>query len=301
MGFRSVFIQSPAQLSLRQGQLVIQTDLPRTLPLEDLDCLLLESTRSTVTVAALAACADAGVTVLVCNAQHIPCAVLTAWNAHSRQYAVLKDQLSLSLPAKKRLWQQLVQAKIANQAACLVACGKQQAAETLQAKVQAVLSGDSSHQEGAAAALHFTALFGPDFTRAEDCVTNAALNYGYAILRGQLARLLAGHGFTPALGLNHCSELNAFNLADDLIEPYRPLVDLFVATQIDPELSSNLSPALKAQLLQLLHREVWLEDKRQSVANAMEHTVQSLRRACQQRGATLQLPRLADLTLHQYE
>ncbi len=299
MGYRSVFVRSPARISLKQGQLHIETDLARTLPPEDMDVLLLEDPRSTVTAAALTACAEAGVTVLFCNGQHMPCAVLTPWNSHSRQYAVLKDQLSLTLPTKKRLWQQLVQAKLANQAACLHLCEKHQAADQIEARGKLVQSGDATHQEAPAAALHFTALFGADFTWADSSLANAALNYGYAIFRGHLARLLAGYGFAPALGLNHCSELNAFNLADDLIEPYRPLVDLFVATQVDPALPPVLPPALKQQLLGLLHTQVLVGDARHSASHAMELTVQSLRRACSEK-MPLQLPRLTGLQPHTY-
>ena len=301
MGYRSIFVQSAARVSVRRAQLVILTDAERQLPLEDVDCLLLEDPRSTVTAAALAACAEAGVTVFICDTRHMPCGVFAPWNSHSRQYAVMKDQLALTLPAKKRLWQQLVRRKIENQARCLQYCRIPDAAAELQNRAAVVQSGDATHQESAAAARYFPALFGPGFTRGNDCTVNAGLNYGYAILRGHLARLLAGYGFLPAIGLNHSSELNAFNLADDLIEPYRPLVDLFVATQIDPEAATELSPALKHRLLETLHIEVLVDGKRQTAAHAMELTVQSLRRACCERSAVLQLPELTGTELHRYE
>ncbi len=299
MGWRSVFVQSPARLSVRQGQLCIETDAVRCLPPEDLDAVVLEDARSTVTAAALTTCAAAGVTVYLCDARHTPCSIVIPWNTHSRQYAVLKEQINLSLPAQKRLWQQLVQAKLRNQAACLTLCGRQEAAAQLRSRADAVLSGDSSRQEAPGAALHFTALFGPDFSRGEDCLANAALNYGYAILRRQLARLLAGYGFAPALGLHHCSEVNPFNLADDLIEPYRPLVDLLVATQVDPALPPALPAALKQQLVSLLHTDVLLDGLHQSAGHAMELTVQSLRRACSEK-TPLQLPVLTGLEPHRY-
>lgn len=143
--------------------------------------------------------------------------------ATAGQLTVAHAQQTLTLPAKKRLWQQLVIAKIENQAECLALCGKTQEAAFLHSRARAVTSGDKDNLEASAAAFYFPALFGTGFTRSADDGRNAALNYGYAILRGYAARCAAVYGLLPWEGLHHCSQLNQYNLADDLMEPFRRL------------------------------------------------------------------------------
>ena len=299
MAFRSIMIESPAQLSLRDEQLVIRTDREHTVPMEDISALLLENRRSTITTAALARLGQCGCAVFLCDEKHIPCAVLTPFQQHSRALTVLRNQMEATEPLKKRLWQSVVKAKISNQALCLRLAGKESEAQALFSLADRVRSGDSENAEATAAQLYFPALFGEGFTRGEENGYNAALNYGYAILRGCTARTLAVYGFLPSMGIHHRSALNAFNLADDLMEPFRPLVDLLVHSFTDQE--EELTPERKRALFNCLNLEMLSGGQRHSVSYAIDREIQSLRRAMEEKQPVLTLPALTELKQHSYE
>ncbi|MEF9866382.1 MAG: type II CRISPR-associated endonuclease Cas1 [Oscillospiraceae bacterium] len=300
MPYRNLIIENPAEITVKNRQLIVSADIRHSVPIEDICSILLESTRSSVSTAALSALCDNGACVFVCDAKHTPCGVLMPYCAHSRQTAVLQKQMSLSLPRKKRLWQQIVKSKIKNQAECLSLCGKEKQAIALRKMAADVQSGDAGHIEGAAAALYFRALFGADFIRRQDDVQNAALNYGYAILRGFIARQLAAYGFTPCLGIYHCSELNAYNLADDFIEPFRPVIDLFVACNIGAE-EKELCPQLKHSLYNLLNVDIAMNNGHYSVSYAIEKCVQSYSACISSEQEILQMPQLLEAKQHCYE
>lgn len=296
MAYRNVMITTPCRISCKQGQLLVQGDVSASFPIEDLLSVLIESRQCTITTAALAALAGEGVTVFACDEKHIPCAVTLPFARHSRQLAVTRQQLGWTAAGKNRWWQQIVQAKIRNQAECLALCGRCETAALLRKRSDAVRRGDSENREATAAALYFPALLGDGFTRsAETDARNAALNYGYAILRGCMARCLAVYGFTPWMGLHHESTLNAWNLADDMMEPYRPVVDLFVAAQVGPD--APLDTRLKSCLFNLLNMDIRSGGQRHSVAYAMERQTQSLRSDAK----ALVLPELMPLQPHSYE
>lgn len=296
MAYRNVMITTPCRISYKQGQLLVQGDVSASFPIEDLLSVLIESRQCTITTAALAALAGEGVTVFTCDEKHIPCVVTLPFARHSRQLEVTRQQLGWTTAGKNRWWQQIVQAKIRNQAECLALCGRCETAALLRKRSDAVRRGDSENREATAAALYFPALFGDGFTRsAEADARNAALNYGYAILRGCMARCLAVYGFIPWMGLHHESTLNAWNLADDMMEPYRPVVDLFVAAQVGPD--APLDTRLKSCLFNLLNRDIRSGGQRHSVAYAMERQTQSLRSDAK----TLVLPELMPLQPHSYE
>ena len=202
-------------------------------------------------------------------------------------------------PAKKRLWQSIVKAKILNQAICLYLTGHTSQAEALRAMAERVRSGDSENVEAAAAQFYFPVLFGEGFTRGEDNGVNAGLNYGYAVLRGCIARYLAVYGFLPSLGLHHRSTLNAFNLADDLIEPFRPVVDLLTARSITED--EELSSPQKRLLFNCLNLDILSGKQHHSVSYAIERLVQSLSRSAERPEAGLLLPTLLETEQHRYE
>ena len=299
MEFRSVFIANPAQVSVRREQLVIQQAREVTIPLEDIDSLLVESQAVVISSAALQKLARWGVTVYFCDEKHLPAALLLPVNRHSRQLKLLKAQIAMSKPMQKRLWQAVVKNKIQNQAKCLELLGRP-GAQDLRELARPVRPGDPDNREAPAAAWYFPALFGPSFTRGTDCLTNAALNYGYAILRGAVARNLSIHGLEPCLGIFHHSELNQFNLADDLMEPYRPLVDLYVASNRRND-GEGLTPPLKQQLFYLTNYVVQQNGKRYRMISAVGRMVESFARVAVQESKGLELPELRPLESYQYE
>lgn len=299
MGYRNLFLLNPARVSVKNEQLVVEGKECRTVPLEDIECIVADSLQTTFTAYALSKCAECRVTVFFSNEAHLPSGVLLPFCSHSRHLSVLERQLALSRPAAKRLWAQIVTAKIQNQAEVLklLECP---AWEELSAISRKVKSGDSEHQEAVAAALYFRALFGPDFVRNDGTVLNAFLNYGYAIFRSTVAKQLCAYGFEPSLGLFHHSQLNSFNLADDVMEPYRPVVDLYTAQNASDDLA-EFTGKDKAALLDLLNMDVEMGGSRYAVSYAVEKTVQSLSSALSGEQETLLLPELLPLSRHRYE
>ena len=287
-----------AHVSLRQGQLCVSGDPPRSLPIEDLDTLTLEDGGITITEQCLCRLAESGVAVLVCNGKHQPTGVLLPFAAHSRRLSRICLQISQPRPRIKRLWQQIVRQKIRNQGKCLLLSGVEDSVSVL---ADAVRSGDSGNVEGTAAARYFRALFGETFTRHGCDFWNGFLDYGYAILRAAIARTIAAYGLEPCLGLFHRSEQNAWNLADDLIEPFRPVVDLLAAEYREEEEDAPLTKEQRERLVALLRVDVLLAGERHLVGYAVEKVVQSLLRCFEGETDTLLLPELLPLAAHRYE
>lgn len=199
------------------------------------------------------------------------------------------------------MWQDIVAAKIKNQAKCLELCGVDiEYCSKVSNLGRAVRSGDPENVEGQAAALYFKFLFGAGFARAQDTETNAALNYGYAIVRGYIARTIANYGYEPCIGIHHHSELNNYNFADDLIEPFRPLVDLFVFQNL---LGERFSANEKRELCNILNYEMISGGERHSMAYSIERLVQSVGRcfADESKCEKLLLPEINRLARHEYE
>ena len=296
MGYRSIIVSSAVKITAKDGRLVITGESDGNVPIEDIRTLLIENRLSIISIHALAELSENGVCVYICDEKHMPCAVLQPFGRYSRQEKRLHQQMEQSKPNIKRLWQDIVVAKIRNQARCLKLCG---IAKTPLAKLaKTVISGDEKNVEAHAAAVYFKTLFGDDFVRGEDNGINAALNYGYAIVRGYIARTLANCGFEPCIGLHHSSELNNFNLADDIIEPFRPLVDMFVFQNVGKE---EFNVTTKREICNILNYELLSGEELHSAAYAVERLVHSLERCFEDKSESLVLPVLCELKRHEYE
>ncbi len=226
---RSLFFANPAHLSFSQGQLKVERkDYPlSSVPLEDVQYIILEHPHISCSTYLLQELAQRNICTIVCNAQYHPVGMMMSLDANQVQSERFRAQLSASEPLKKNLWMQTVKAKIRNQAALLKKIG---ANETpLLTRARKVRSGDPENEEGRAAAMYWPQLFGQAFRRERyGDSPNELLNYGYAILRAAVARALAGSGLHPTLGIYHRNKYNAYCLADDIMEPYRPFVDSLV-------------------------------------------------------------------------
>ncbi len=206
--------------------IVAQDEGETRLALEDLAWLIIDTPQATVTTALLSACLSAGIAIIVVDSRHMPNGMLLPFHTHHRQASVARLQLATGAGLRGRLWQSIVRGKIINQAAVLKASGADPAA--LHAMAGRVQPADPDNVEARAARHYWGALFS-DFVREDEAdVRNAMLNYGYAVMRGAIARALVAAGLLPCIGIHHASQLNAFNLADDLIEPFRPFVDTAV-------------------------------------------------------------------------
>lgn len=303
MTWRSIIISKPARLSLQQKHILIEQTESIPVPLEDIAVIVIEAREVVLTAPLLSALAQYGITLLTCDEQFLPCGQWLPFAQYHRCLKILKIQMNLTLPQKKQLWQQIVKQKIRNQAWLLDYSGHELAAKRLEALASSVKSGDKTFHESQASALYFPLLFGKEFTRGQENAVNASLNYGYSIVRSAIARALVQYGFLPALGLQHCSELNAFNLADDFIEPYRSLVDLFVYEYAaHNKLPENLDTTWKSRLVSLLHHQIVLEGKTYSLLAAIDRMVQSFQAAIiMHDSALLKLPELLPLKVQGYE
>ena len=300
MGWRAVFIGNPSRLRIDSERLIIEQEEEVTFPLEDLCALVLESPAVILSSALLARLAAHDILLLICDEKHLPCAVMLPSAGHSRLPKMQRMQLSLGLPFRKRCWQAIVRQKIANQAECLRLL-ERPGADLLLSMLPAVASGDSGNVESRAARHYFPAVFGDGFTRGDDeHLINAALNYGYAIMRGVVARAFAAHGLILSQGIHHHSELNPFNLADDFLEPLRPAVDLFVETMMPGE--ENFDRYHRMALAALLGCDMLIDEKRQPILRAVEGMASSFVRAGEQNDyRCLHLPVLLPIQPHRYE
>lgn len=284
-------IQNPTKLSLSKGQVLLRNDQgDHTLPVEDIAAILLESPEITLTSALLAQCMEQGVAVVTCGATHTPNGALLPFLPHSRQSKVARVQMSWSEPLRKRLWQRIVQAKITNQALCLSACRDKEAATRLFALVRQVQSGDPGNIEAQAAREYWSLLFGKDFVRHGKDSINAALNYGYAVIRAFVARSQVAYGLLPTFGIHHESELNAFNLTDDVMEVFRPLADRLVfQMHTEGELSDDgvLSKENRQKLANLGASSCFIDTQQHNLINACDRMAAGLVGAIEHQSVTL--------------
>ncbi len=293
MAFRTVVIGNDARIRVHSRQLLVEQDETLAIPAEDIAVLVLEHPRIRVSCASLSLLTSQGVAVVTCDDEHMPTGILLPYCQHSRQLSAVRKQLAASKPLKKRLWQRIVRSKIENQALCLEDLERDGASRLREYK-SAVTSGDTTHVEAAAARYYFPRLM-PGITRHSGQGPDAALDYGYAIVRAAIARYLVGYGLYPPFGIHHDGQLNAFNLADDLLEPFRPMVDRRVITDgIDASTIEG-----RRELVALLHEPCMLVGQLRTVLTAIDSAAQSVVRALYRKDdAQLLLPVLVDATTH---
>jgi CRISP-associated protein Cas1 len=294
VAWKGVHLTKPARLSLADGQLVVEQDAETRIALEDIGWIIVDDHRITLTAKLLSACMDVGIALIITDERHTPSGMTLPFHCHHRQAAVASTQLAASTPLKKRLWQAIIRSKIENQSSCLAALHRQ-GSDKVAAMVQHVGSGDPDNTEARAARAYWSELF-DDFTRGDDGDRrNKLLNYGYAVVRAGVARALVGAGFMPCVGLHHASDTNGFNLADDLIEPFRPFVDaeVFQITGAEKPVESDLSLADRRTMAGVLLRDARFDGEVMTLLAATEKVAASLIRALECNDSkTLALPRL---------
>jgi CRISPR-associated protein Cas1 len=226
MAWRGLHLTQPARLALADGQILIgRDDGEIRLPLEDIAYMVIDTPQASLSVPLLTACMEAGLAVIITDPKHLPSGVMLPFHRHFRQGGMARLQVDQTEPFRKRLWQAVVRAKIENQGAVLKVLGRADSGP-LAAMARLVGSGDPENVEARAARAYWSRLWS-NFRREDEAdLRNALLNYGYAVLRACVARALVGVGFLPAFGIHHASVTNAFNLADDMLEPFRPFIDL---------------------------------------------------------------------------
>lgn len=291
---RTLYFGNPAYLSAKLAQLEIRLpqvennetlsdyfkeSVVKRIPIEDIGVVVLDHKQITITQGAISALLDNNVAVISCDEHRMPSGLMLPLDGNTTQSERFREQIEASLPLKKQLWQQTIQAKILNQSTVLyrqrgLECGN------MEAWAKQVKSGDSDNLEGRAAAFYWQNLFGhiKGFRRDREGVPpNNLLNYGYAILRAVVARSLVGSGLLPTLGIHHHNRYNAYCLADDIMEPYRPYVDKLVAEIVDSGADiTNLTKEIKGQLLSIPVLDVVINGRRSPLMIGVGMTTASL-------------------------
>lgn len=290
---KTLYFGNPAYLSMRNKQMVvklpevensnaaqiIKKESVRTIPIEDIGVVVLDNKQITVTQGLMAALLDNNTAVVTCDSRRMPAGMLLPLEGNTLHNERFRSQIEASLPLRKQLWQQTVKAKIENQAFCLQKNTPKSHAP-LHVMARDVKSGDPDNYEAQAAVYYWKNIFTdkPDFIRAQEGPTpNNLLNYGYAILRAIIARALVGSGLLPVYGIHHHNRYNAFCLADDIMEPYRPFVDNLVIDVMERmEITEDLTTEIKREMLAIPVIDVMINSKRSPLMVAAAQTTASL-------------------------
>ena len=287
---RKLYFGNPAYLSLKMKQMVVripqkddgdlpsEEDMVRTVPIEDLGVIILDNKQITITQGLIDALLENNCALITCDSRRMPVGLMLPLAGNTIQNERFRSQLDSSLPLRKQLWQQTIEAKIRNQAAVLRYVTGMEHKNMIKWS-DSVRSGDADNMEARAAVYYWKTIFpnDPYFIRdREDEGANALLNYGYAILRAVVARALVGAGMLPTLGIHHHNRYNAYCLADDIMEPYRPYVDKLVVEMLEDGAEDKLNATNKVKLLNIPVIEVKINEKRSPLMIAVSQTVSSL-------------------------
>ena len=288
---------NPYHLSTKLDQLVItskETGEIISRPIEDLGFVILDNQQITFTQHVLQLLAENNVAVVICDPKHHPSSMLMHLDTHHIQAERFRHQIASSEPLRKQLWQQTIKAKIRNQAKVLALAGESNIA--LLNLANKVNSGDTMNIEGQAARIYWKRLFGQNFYRQrEGAPPNPSLNYGYSIVRAAVARAIVGSGLLPTLGIHHHNKYNSFALADDIMEPYRPFVDLLIYQQVHsiPDYH-NITKERKGEFLQLLTADCLFKGSTSPIMIAMEYSTASLAKCFEGNSKKIDYPEIPD-------
>jgi CRISPR-associated protein Cas1 len=279
---KTLYFANPAYLKTRDEQLVIQiineSDDEKSVPIEDIGLLIIDHPQITITQGLLAKCMENNVAVVTCDQTHHPAGILFNMEGNTLQSQVYKYQLEATIPLKKQLWQQTIVAKIENQASLLKSVKEEYT--YIKNLVSKVKSGDTENCEAKAASYYWKRIFPAflEFRRERyGPPPNNLLNYGYAILRAAVSRAIVGSGLLPAIGIHHKNQYNAFCLSDDIMEPYRPYVDLLVYETVSMNGKFlEMTPSMKKKLLSIPTIDVVIDGKKSPLLNAVSRTTASL-------------------------
>tara|TARA_R110002050_G_scaffold94765_2_gene197196 strand:+ start:49451 stop:50335 length:885 start_codon:yes stop_codon:yes gene_type:complete len=289
---KTLLFTNKCSITTSNEQLVIKSEnRNKTIPIEDIGYLVIDHHEIYISIPALNKLINNNCACIVCDKKHLPNGMLLNLNSHHIQQEIFKHQINASIPLKKQLWQQTIIEKINNQGLLLEKItGATNKFEYLSSKV---LSGDTSNMEGVAANFYWKSFFEIDFKRARyGNYPNNFLNYGYAILRAATARSLSGSGLLNTLGIHHKSKYNAFALADDIMEPFRPIVDEIVHHIMQNYDEQELTTEIKSEILSILTRTVYFKDEKSPLMVALQKTASSLQQCYSGKRKKIKYPKL---------
>lgn len=289
---KTLFFTNKCSITTSNEQLVITSETKsRTIPIEDIGYVIIDHNETYISMPALNKLINNNCACIICDEKHLPNGMLLNLNSHHIQQEIFRYQIEASMPLKKQLWQQTVVEKITNQGLLLkMITGSENKFEYLASKV---LSGDTSNMEGVAAKFYWKSFFDIDFKRERyGDYPNNFLNYGYAILRAATARALSGSGLLNTLGIHHKSKYNAFALADDIMEPFRPLIDEAVCNIMQHYDEQELTTEIKSILLEVLTRTVYFKTEKSPLMVALQKTASSLQQCYSGERKKIKYPKL---------
>lgn len=290
MSLQKLYIKNKSYLSYKHNLISIKVDdYETTVCFDDIDTIVIENQHTIITTALLSQLSKSDINVIFCDEKFMPSSILLGINKNSRTTKIQKAQITVSKPKLNQIWKDIVTAKVQNQTNILKSFHKN--SNYLDSLILRIKSNDKENIEATAAAYYFKELFGKDFSRNNpENIYNIVLNFGYAIFRSSICRYLIAYGLNPAFGIHHSSELNAFNLADDLIEPFRPIVDEYVKKNIKNDMELNTK--IKIDLLKLLDNIVIYDNKNMTASNCMKLIVANYQSICLSKSENLTLFKL---------
>lgn len=289
---KTLLFSNKCSVTTKNEQLVITSETKnRTIPIEDIGFLVIDNPEIYISITTLNVLVENNAAVIICNKTHLPNGLFLNLNSHHIQQDIFKHQLNASMPLKKKLWQQTVVEKIKNQGILLEKTTKK--TNKFAFLASKVLSGDTTNMEAVAASFYWKSFFEIDFKRERyGYYPNNFLNYGYAILRAATARALSGSGLLNTLGIHHKNKYNAFALADDIMEPFRPIIDEAVQTIMHHYDEQELNTEIKAILLETLTRTVYFKDEKSPLMVALQKTASSLQQCYTGHRKKIKYPKL---------
>lgn len=246
------------------------------IPLSDISLVVLDGMRTNISTRLLARCADYNVVLVTCDKKHLPVGMYLPYNRHSRSVKMLRNQINWTKEKKMKLWMEIVKYKLYNQGLVLYKFSKNlEAWDKINNYISEVQIGDVSNREAHGAKVYFNTIFGNQFNRRLDNIENAMLNYGYAVLRAYVARVIVSYGYNPSLGIFHSNEYNPYCLADDFMEIFRPIIDYYSLEYI---LSYHKEPvfltqSIRAYLVSILDKKIYYREKKLKISTAIDKFV----------------------------
>ncbi|WP_452221127.1 type II CRISPR-associated endonuclease Cas1 [Lacinutrix salivirga] len=289
---KTILVERKSKLKLKLSQLHIENEVRQaSIPIEDIGYLVLDHAEIYISIPVINCLIQNNVAIIFCNNKHLPNGMLLNLNSHHIQQQLFKNQIEASVPFKKKIWQQTVIEKIKNQGILLkTITGKENTFNYLASKVK---SGDTTNMEGVAANFYWKSFFSSDFKRERfGNYPNNFLNYGYAILRAATARALSGSGLLNTLGIHHKNKYNAFALADDIMEPFRPIVDEAVYGLMENNDAQELTTETKSILLQILTKTVYFKSEKTILMLGLQKTASSLQQCYSGKRKKIKYPKL---------
>ena len=298
---RTILVENKTSITTKNQQLVLKSEIrENAIPIEDIGFLVLDHAEIYLSIPAMNLIVENNTAIIICGSNHLPNGMFLNLNSHHIQQEIFKNQIEASIPLKKQLWQQTIIEKIKNQGALLEKITTNK--NTFEFLASKVLSGDTSNMEGVAAQQYWKNFPLPNHEKdgikreRYGDYPNNFLNYGYAILRAATARALSGSGLLNTLGIHHKSKYNAFALADDIMEPFRPIVDEKVFDIMKRYHEQELNTAIKAELLQMLTQTVYFKDEKSPLMVGLQKTASSLQQCFTGDRKKIKYPKLWSLT-----